>query len=160
MKRWRTGVAIRDLEPSEPPALPPQGPPAAGSPAGSPGRDASPADALTIRAGHGFWRTAFQMFGPAYLVAVGYMDPGNWATDLAAGSRFGFGLLWVVALSSLMAMLLQSLCCRLGIATGQDLAQGCRLLLPASWRLPLWLLAEVAIVACDLAELEIGRAHV
>jgi manganese transport protein len=97
------------------------------------------------------------MCGPAYLVAVGYMDPGNWATDLAAGSRFGFGLLWVVALSSLMAMVLQSLCCRLGIATGQDLAQGCRLWLPPSWRLPLWLLAEVAIVACDLAEL-VGSA--
>jgi manganese transport protein len=97
------------------------------------------------------------MCGPAYLVAVGYMDPGNWATDLAAGSRFGFGLLWVVALSSLMAMVLQSLCCRLGIATGQDLAQACRTWLSPGWRLPLWLLAEVAIVACDLAEL-VGSA--
>ncbi|MFN7899590.1 MAG: Nramp family divalent metal transporter [Synechococcaceae cyanobacterium] len=112
---------------------------------------------LSIAPGQGFWRTARQMFGPAYLVAVGYMDPGNWATDLAAGSRFGFGLLWVVALSSLMAMVLQSLCCRLGIATGQDLAQGCRLWLPPRWRLPLWLLAEVASVACDLAEL-VGSA--
>jgi manganese transport protein len=81
------------------------------------------------------------------------MDPGNWATDLAAGSRYGFQLLWVVALSSLMAFLLQSLCCRLGIATGLDLAQACRQLLPRLWHLPLWLLAEVAIVACDLAEL-------
>jgi manganese transport protein len=61
--------------------------------------------------------------GPAYLVAVGYMDPGNWATDLAAGSTYGYQLLWIVALSSAMAMLLQSLCCRLGIATGMDLAQ-------------------------------------
>jgi manganese transport protein len=97
------------------------------------------------------------MFGPAYLVAVGYMDPGNWATDLAAGSRYGYGLLWVVAASSLMAMVLQSLCCRLGIATGLDLAQASRRLLPDAWRIPLWLLAEVAIVACDLAEL-VGSA--
>jgi manganese transport protein len=103
------------------------------------------------------WRTLLRMLGPAYLVAVGYMDPGNWATDLAAGSRYGFRLLWVVALSSLMAMVLQSLCCRLGIATGLDLAQACRRLLPGRWRLPLWLLAEVAIVACDLAEL-VGSA--
>ena len=67
-------------------------------------------------------RTFLRMLGPAYLVAVGYLDPGNWATDLAAGSRYGFRLLWVVALSSLMAMVLQSLSCRLGIATGMDLA--------------------------------------
>jgi manganese transport protein len=85
------------------------------------------------------------------------MDPGNWATDLAAGSTYGYSLLWVVALSSLMAVLLQSLCCRLGIATGLDLAQACRRLLPRGWVIPLWLLAEVAIVACDLAEL-VGTA--
>ena len=103
------------------------------------------------------WSVALRMFGPAYLVAVGYMDPGNWATDLAAGSRYGYGLLWVVAASSLMAMVLQSLCCRLGIATGMDLAQACRQRLPDAWRIPLWLLAEVAIVACDLAEL-VGSA--
>ncbi|MFN9531638.1 MAG: Nramp family divalent metal transporter [Cyanobacteriota bacterium] len=103
------------------------------------------------------WQTLLRMLGPAYLVAVGYMDPGNWATDLAAGSRYGFRLLWVVALSSLMAILLQSLCCRLGIGTGMDLAQACRRLLPQRWRAPLWLLAEVAIVACDLAEL-VGSA--
>ena len=76
-------------------------------------------------------RTFRRVLGPAYLVAVGYMDPGNWATDLAAGSRYGFRLLWVVALSSLMAMALQSLCCRLGIATGMDLAVACRRLLPS-----------------------------
>jgi NRAMP (natural resistance-associated macrophage protein)-like metal ion transporter len=97
------------------------------------------------------------VLGPAYLVAVGYMDPGNWATDLAAGSTYGYQLLWIVALSSAMAMLLQSLCCRLGIATDMDLAQACARLLPSPWRLPLWLLAEVAIVACDLAEL-VGSA--
>jgi manganese transport protein len=112
---------------------------------------------VPLPAGAPTWRTLLRMLGPAYLVAVGYMDPGNWATDLAAGSRYGFRLLWVVALSSLMAMLLQSLCCRLGIATGMDLAQACRRLLPGRWRLPLWLLAEVAIVACDLAEL-VGSA--
>ena len=100
-----------------------------------------------------FWR----VLGPAYLVAVGYMDPGNWATDLAAGSTSGYALLWVVALSSAMAMVLQSLCCRLGIATGLDLAQACRQLLPSAWRLPLWLLAEVAMIATDLAEL-VGSA--
>lgn len=95
--------------------------------------------------------------GPAYLVAVGYMDPGNWATDLAAGSRYGYALLWVVALSSAMAMLLQSLCCRFGLATGLNLAEACRLHLPRRTRIPLWLLAEVGIVACDLAEL-VGSA--
>ena len=102
-------------------------------------------------------QTFLRVLGPAYLVAVGYMDPGNWATDLAAGSTYGFRLLWVVALSSAMAMVLQSLCCRLGIASGLDLAQACRRHLPKTWRLPLWLLAEVAIVACDLAEL-VGSA--
>jgi manganese transport protein len=102
-------------------------------------------------------QTFLRVLGPAYLVAVGYMDPGNWATDLAAGSTYGFRLLWVVALSSAMAMVLQSLCCRLGIASGLDLAQACRRHLPEAWRLPLWLLAEVAIVACDLAEL-VGSA--
>jgi len=112
---------------------------------------------LHLNSGRPDWRTFLRVLGPAYLVAVGYMDPGNWATDLAAGSSYGYRLLWVVALSSLMAMVLQSLCCRLGIATGMDLAQACRRLLPERWRLPLWLLAEVAIVACDLAEL-VGSA--
>lgn len=120
------------------------------------GRDSSSV-AVPLPGNHLGWSTALRVFGPAYLVAVGYMDPGNWATDLAAGSRFGYSLLWVVGLSSLMAMVLQSLCCRLGIATGLDLAQACRRLLPERWRIPLWLLAEVAIVACDLAEL-VGSA--
>ncbi|MEB3333184.1 MAG: Nramp family divalent metal transporter [Synechococcaceae cyanobacterium] len=112
---------------------------------------------MFIPAGGSRLATFLRVLGPGYLVAVGYMDPGNWATDLAAGSSFGFRLLWVVALSSAMAVVLQSLCCRLGIATGLDLAQACARLLPASWRIPLWLLAEVAIVACDLAEL-VGTA--
>jgi len=102
-------------------------------------------------------RTFLRVLGPGYLVAVGYMDPGNWATDLAAGSSYGYQLLWVVAVSSLMAMVLQSLCCRLGIASGLDLAQACARLLPGVLRLPLWLLAELAIVACDIAEL-VGSA--
>ena len=112
---------------------------------------------VKIPAGPPRLATFWKVIGPAYLVAVGYMDPGNWATDLAAGSTSGYALLWVVALSSAMAMVLQSLCCRLGIATGLDLAQACRQLLPPGWRLPLWLLAEVAIIACDLAEL-VGSA--
>jgi len=115
------------------------------------------AASVKIPAGPPGLATFWKVLGPAYLVAVGYMDPGNWATDLAAGSTSGYALLWVVALSSAMAMVLQSLCCRLGIATGLDLAQACRQLLPPGWRLPLWLLAEVAIIACDLAEL-VGSA--
>jgi len=99
-----------------------------------------------------FWRRLFAFVGPAYLVSVGYMDPGNWATDIAAGSRFGYALLWVLLMSNLMALLLQSLSARLGIVTGRDLAQGCRELFPRRIGLALWLLAEVAIAATDLAE--------
>lgn len=101
--------------------------------------------------------TFLRVLGPGYLVAVGYMDPGNWATDLAAGSHYGYKLLWVVGVSSLMAMVLQSLCCRLGIGSGLDLAEACAKALPSPLRIPLWLLAELAIVACDLAEL-VGSA--
>ena len=115
------------------------------------------AQTVEVPAGLGMLRTFMRVLGPGYLVAVGYMDPGNWATDLAAGSQFGYRLLWVIGLSSLMAMVLQSLCCRLGIATRLDLAQACSRLLPRFWRIPLWLLAEVAIIACDLAEL-VGSA--
>jgi manganese transport protein len=91
--------------------------------------------------------------GPGLLVAVGYMDPGNWATDIAAGSRFGYNLLFVIALSSLAAMLLQILAARLGIVAGQDLAQACRAHYPKPVNLGLWLLAETAIIATDIAEL-------
>ena len=113
--------------------------------------------AVAIPSGGSALGIFLRVLGPGYLVAVGYMDPGNWATDLAAGSRYGYQLLWVVGLSSLMAMVLQTLCCRLGLATGMNLAQACRQLLPEGWRIPLWLLAELAIVACDLAEL-VGSA--
>src|SRR5262249_26631617 len=95
--------------------------------------------------------------GPGYLVAVGYMDPGNWATSLAGGSKFGYALLTVALLSNLMAILLQALCARLGIATGRDLAQACRDAFPRAVSWPLWVLAEVAICATDLAEV-IGTA--
>src|ERR1700759_770851 len=97
------------------------------------------------------WRRLLGFIGPGLLVAVGYIDPGNWATDLAAGSRFSCALLSVVLVSSLMAMLLQGLCVRLGIASGQDLAEACRDAYPRAVT-PLWVLAEIAIVATDLAE--------
>jgi manganese transport protein len=104
-----------------------------------------------------FWRRLLAFIGPGYLVAVGYMDPGNWATALAGGSAFGYTLLSVALASSLMAMLLQALCARIGIATGRDLAQLCRERFPRPVNLCLWFLAEVAICATDLAEL-IGTA--
>jgi manganese transport protein len=107
--------------------------------------------------GAGFLRKLFAFMGPGYLVAVGYMDPGNWATSLAGGSAFGYTLLAVVLVSSVMAILLQALCARTGIATGRDLAQLCRERFPKPVAFPLWLLAEVAICATDLAEL-IGTA--
>jgi manganese transport protein len=99
-----------------------------------------------------FWRRLFAFSGPAYLVSVGYMDPGNWATDIAAGSKFGYRLLWVLVMSNLMAILLQSFSARLGIVTGMDLAQACRAMFHRRISWLLWILAEVAIAACDLAE--------
>lgn len=101
----------------------------------------------------GFWRKLLAYAGPGYLISVGYMDPGNWATDIAGGSRFGYTLLSVVLLSNLMAMLLQSLCVRLGVATGKDLAQACRDYFGKRISFVLWILCEIAIAACDLAEL-------
>lgn len=98
------------------------------------------------------WRKILSFFGPAYLVSVGYMDPGNWATDLAGGSKFGYTLLWVLLMSNLMAILLQSLSARLGIVRGRDLAQVNRETYPKFINFPLYILAEVAIAACDLAE--------
>jgi len=94
----------------------------------------------------------FAFAGPAYLVSVGYMDPGNWATDIEGGSRFGFQLLWVILMSNLMAVLLQTLSARLGIVTGRDLAQSCRDEYPKPIAYVLWILCEIAIAACDLAE--------
>ena len=108
---------------------------------------------IAIPHASGTWRKLFAFIGPGYLVSVGYMDPGNWATDLAGGSRFGYTLLSVILLSNLMAILLQSLCVRLGVATGRDLAQACRDYYRPSTAIALWVLCEIAIVACDLAEL-------
>src|SRR5436189_4595297 len=112
---------------------------------------------IPIPEGAGFWRKLFAFAGPGYLVAVGYMDPGNWATDLAGGARYGYTLLSVIMLSNLMAILLQALSARLGIASGRDLAQACRDSYSRSVTIVLWLLCEVAIAACDLAEV-IGAA--
>ena len=103
------------------------------------------------------WRKLFAFIGPAYLVSVGYMDPGNWATDIAGGSQFGYKLIWVLLMSNLMALLLQSLSARLGIVRGLDLAQASRNTYPAYINYPLYVLAQIAIVACDLAEI-IGMA--
>src|SRR5881394_2989929 len=105
----------------------------------------------------GFWRKLFAFAGPGYLVAVGYMDPGNWATDLAGGARYGYTLLSVIMLSNLMAILLQALAVRLGIASGRDLAQACRDHYSRPVTIFLWVLCEIAIAACDLAEV-IGAA--
>jgi len=100
----------------------------------------------------GYWRKMAAFAGPGYLVAVGYMDPGNWATDLAGGARFGYTLLSVIMISNLMAILLQALAARLGIASGRDLAQACRDSYSRPTAFFLWILCEIAIAACDLAE--------
>lgn len=100
----------------------------------------------------GFWKKLFAFLGPAYLVSVGYMDPGNWATDIAGGSGFGYSLIWVLLMSNLMALLLQSLSARLGIVSGRDLAQASRETYPPLVNICLYALAEIAIAACDLAE--------
>ncbi|MFO0514248.1 MAG: Nramp family divalent metal transporter, partial [Rhodobacterales bacterium] len=103
------------------------------------------------------WRRFFAFVGPGYMVAVGYMDPGNWATSLAGGSTFGYALLFVALMSNIMAIVLQSLCARLAIASGRDLAQACRDAYPRWVSIPLWFLAELAIIATDIAEV-IGTA--
>src|SRR6187397_2284899 len=112
---------------------------------------------IATRPSGSFWRKLTAFLGPGYLVAVGYMDPGNWATSLAGGSKFGYALLTIALMSNIMAILLQALCARLGIGAGRDLAQACRDAFPrwASW--PLWVISEIAICATDLAEV-IGTA--
>ena len=112
---------------------------------------------VKVPSGVSFWRKALAFAGPGYMVAVGYMDPGNWATDLAGGSRFAYTLLSVILLSNLMAILLQSLAVKLGVATGRDLAQACRDHYSKPVSFALWVLCEIAIAACDLAEV-IGSA--
>src|SRR3954463_2963727 len=98
------------------------------------------------------WRKIAAFFGPAYLISVGYMDPGNWATDLQGGAQFGYTLIWVLVMSNIMALLLQSLSARLGIVQGKDLAQCNREVYPKGINFILYVLAELAIAACDLAE--------
>lgn len=112
---------------------------------------------MSVPSGASFWKKIAAFAGPGFLVSVGYMDPGNWATDLAGGAKFGYTLLSVVLISNLMAILLQHLCVKLGVVTGRDLAQACRdhYSKPAAWGL--WVLCEAAIAACDLAEV-VGSA--
>src|SRR6187549_3321241 len=107
---------------------------------------------VTIPKGAAFWRRMFAFAGPAYMISVGYMDPGNWATDIAGGSLFGYKLIWVLLMSNLMAVLLQTLSARLGLVTGRDLAQACRDAYSPPVRYALFILCEIAIAACDLAE--------
>lgn len=112
---------------------------------------------ITVNPGATPWRRFLAFVGPGYLVAVGYMDPGNWATSLAGGAQFGYALLVVALISNIMAIILQALCARLAIATGRDLAQACRDAFPKAVSWPLWAFAELAICATDLAEV-IGTA--
>src|SRR5271168_76090 len=132
--------------------------PAGGAPAGGAGASGAMPSlpevyrTVSVPAGAGFFRRMLAFAGPGYLIAVGYMDPGNWATDVAGGSRFGYTLLSAVLLSSLMAMFLQALCVKLGVATGRDLAQACREHYSRGTAIALWVGGEIAIAACDLAE--------
>ena len=112
---------------------------------------------IAVAAQGSTFRRALAFFGPGYLVAVGYMDPGNWATSLAGGAKFGYALLFIALLSNIMAIVLQHLCARMAVATGRDLAQACRDAYPRAVAYPLWFLAEIAICATDLAEV-IGTA--
>ena len=149
-------------EPGHTPGAPPAAPaaPAAPAPRGWRRARLTPTLAESYRTvavqGTG-WRKALAFAGPGYLVAVGYMDPGNWATDLAGGAQFGYALLSVILVSNLLAVLLQALAVRLGIATGRDLAQACRDHYGPRASVALWICAEIAIAACDLAEV-IGSA--
>src|SRR5713226_1431110 len=99
-----------------------------------------------------WWRPIVAFSGPAFLISVGYMDPGNWGTDIEGGSKYGYRLMWVLLMSNIMAVLLQTLASRLGIVTGRDLAQACRESYPRSAAFALWILSEIAVAACDLAE--------
>src|SRR5690348_16285274 len=142
-----------DIDPNSVPAL---APPGWRGERGEPSLSEVFASVRTPRGGS-FWRKLLAFLGPGYLVAVGYMDPGNWATSLAGGSKFGYQLLAVALLSNIMAIVLQSLCTRLGVGAGRDLAQACRDSFPRYVAWPLWVSAEIAITATDLAEV-IGTA--
>src|SRR4030088_2723570 len=156
-----------DLMDARSPRLAPDSPPevaVSAAPAGSGWRAERGEPSLagmfaSVRTAKGgpFWRKLLAFLGPGYLVAVGYMDPGNWATSLAGGSKFGYALLTVALLSNMMAILLQALCARLGIGAGRGLAQACRDAFPRALAWPLWGKPEIAICATDLAEV-IGTA--
>src|SRR5713101_8473734 len=107
---------------------------------------------IPFSSGASWFRKILAFAGPGYLVAVGYMDPGNWATDIGGGSKFGYALLSVVLISNCMAMVLQAIAAKLGIVTGQDLAQACRSRYSPATNFILWIMCEIAIAACDLAE--------
>src|SRR5512133_2946321 len=121
----------------------------------NPGMEAKASNSLpevhsSVATGHlSIWKRMFAFAGPAYLVSVGYMDPGNWATDLEGGAKFGYQLLWVLVMSNFMAILLQTLSARLGIVSGRDLAQACRDSYPRPISWGLWIFCEIAIAACD-----------
>ncbi|TPG39855.1 divalent metal cation transporter [Sphingomonas koreensis] len=138
--------------PPPPAAAPTAADPSATRGASRPSLEGAHRSIAVPAAGGSAWRRLFAFAGPGFLVAVGYMDPGNWATDLAGGSAFGYALLSVILISNLMAMLLQALAARLGIAAGLDLAQACRARFSPPVTITLWLLCEIAIIACDLAE--------
>lgn len=112
---------------------------------------------MPVPRGSSPWRKLLAFAGPGFLVSVGYMDPGNWATDLSGGARFGYSLLSVILISNVIAILLQHLCVKLGVATGRDLAQACREWHSKPVSMVLWVLCELAIAACDLAEV-VGSA--
>ncbi len=159
-------ATIRPLPDPTEPAAAPDAAAAASAPYGTTGAGwrrsrSTPSLAEAYRSvpvnGSTWWRKILAFAGPGYLVAVGYMDPGNWATDLAGGSRFGYALLSVILISNLMAVLLQGLSSKLGIVTGRDLAQACRDHYSRPTSIALWIGAEIAIAACDLAEV-IGSA--
>src|SRR4051812_35934129 len=118
------------------------------APPGSESRSLPEVHSSVATAHPSLWRRMFAFSGPAYLVSVGYMDPGNWATDLEGGARFGYHLLWVLLMSNGMAILLQTLSARLGIVNHRDLAQACRESYPTPVNLSLWVLCEIAIAAC------------
>jgi manganese transport protein len=126
--------------------------PRANEPAGALSLDDMHSSVPVPPARAGFWRQWRAFVGPAFLISVGYMDPGNWGTDLKAGALYKYGLLWVVAVASIMAIFLQVIAARLGVVTGKDLAQACRDYYPSWTRWPNWLACEVAVAACDLAE--------
>jgi manganese transport protein len=151
------GTGIMNAPSDRPPAATGGGAPATVADAGAgPARSPSLSEVHSTvevpRQGAGFWRQWGAFAGPAVLVSVGYMDPGNWGTDLAGGAQFKYGLIWVVAVASLMAVVLQVIAARLGVATGKDLAQCCRDWYPKWTRLPNWISMEIAIGATDLAE--------